>query len=376
MSLNPLPLEAGTRTPRGIVKLGGVAVATWREWTVDNNSFFGADTFKVSFALSALDEEHSADWFSNQKSIEIEILAGFPIDPANPQPSEMVSLIVGHVDDIDVDLAARTLKLAGRDLSAQLIDNKTAPEAYKNQTASDIANQLAAKYGLTPIVTATTEHVGTYWDQDHVGIHDQRSEYDVLSYLASQEGFVLIIKGRSLYFGISPFLETPKEFYVLDWDTSTGRPNFTGKQLSFTRALTIAKGVTVTATSFQTKHKHAITASYPKGSKGIAAGRATSVGGATQNHKIRLGPNKSVLEVEKAAHKRYDDIVAHEMKLSVTLLGDHYLDVQKAIKVQGTGTAFDQVYFPDSIIRTMNLDSSYMMEVRAKNSAPENEPNL
>lgn len=375
MALNS-EITAATRTPRGLVKVNGSVVSAWTTWTVDNNSFFSADTFRVSFALSHLDGEHSADWFSQQKQLEVEILAGFPRDPANPQDDEMTSLIVGQVDTVDLNMASRELELSGRDLSAHFIDNKTAPGAYRNQTASDVAKQLAAKYGLTPEVTDTTTKVGTYWDQDHIGLTDQRSEWDVLTFLAAQEGFIVFVQGRTLHFGPSPFLEPPTEFYELTWDGTGPVSRFNGKQVTFSRALTVAKGVVVTALSYQTKNKRAITAAYPKASKGIGAGRATTVGGTVQNYRLRLPPNKSVLEVEQAAKRRYDEIVAHEMKLSATLPADHYLDIRTALKVSGTGTAFDQVYYPDSIVRTMTMDSGYLMEIQAKNTAPENQPNL
>lgn len=374
-ALNSLPVAASQRQPRGQVKIGGVLVAAWTTWTVDNNSFYGADTFKITLAFSALPESHSADWFSRQKSVEVEILAGFPAHPANPQDAEMYTIVVGNVDDIEFNPAARTLELSGRDLSAKLIDNKTAPEAYRNQTSSDVAAALAKKYGLATDIKKTTTKVGTYWDADHIGLTDQRSEWDVLTYLASQEGFVVRMKGRTLVFQPSPFEAPAKDFYVFDWDTASGRPHFNGTELSFTRSLTVAKGVSVTASSFQTKNKKAITAVYPKAARGTAAGKATPVGGG-ENHKLRLPPNKSVLEVQQAAKRRHDEIMSHEMHLRATLPADHSLDIASALKVQGTDTAYDQVYYLDAVTRTMSMESGYTMAIRAKNRAPETTPNL
>jgi len=373
LTVNHLPVVASQRQPRGQVKVGGVLVHAWEEWTVDNNSFFGADTFRVTLVASALEQTNSVNWFSRQKSLEVEILAGFPTSPANPQDAEMETLIVGNVDDMDFNPASGTLSLSGRDLSARLIDNKTAPVAFRNQTSSDVAAALAKKYGLGAIITPTKTKVGTYWDQDHIGLTDQRSEWDVLTYLASQEGFVALVKGRDLIFGPSPFEEPPKSFYVLEWDATTGRPKFNGSNLSLKRTLTVAKGVSVTASSFQTKNKKSITSVYPRKTKGVGIGQAKAE---VQEYKLRLPPNKSVLEVEKAAKRRHDEILAHELTLSAMLPADHSLDIKTAIKVQGTGTAFDQTYYPDAIVRTMSMEAGYSMEVRAKNRAPENSPTL
>lgn len=376
MNKNTLPLVAALRQPRGIVKIGGVIVPAWTTWSVDSNNFFSADTFHVTFAASALPAAQSADWFSQQKTLEVEILAGFPADPAHPQDAEMRSLIVGHVDDVTFNPATAELELTGRDLSAQLIDNKVSPEAFRNQTSSQVAASLAKKYGMTAQITPTKTKIGTYYDQDHVGLNDQRSEWDVLTYLASQEGFVVLMKGRTMVFAPSPFTEPPKDHYVIDWYKGAAMSHMNGKNLSFTRSLTVAKGVSVTASSFQTKHKKAITAAYPTGAKAIGAGRAKAVGGTVQNYKIRLAPNKSVAEVLAAAKKRYVEIIQHEMKLTLDAPADHSLDIQTAILVQGTGTAFDQVYYPDAITWNMSMDAGYTMNARAKNLAPENTPNL
>src|SRR4051812_24439363 len=105
MSFNRLPVQPTVRTPAGMVKGNGVVLPAWTTWTVDSNNFFSADTFRVTFVLSALPEAMSMAWWGQQKSVEVEILAGFPADPQNPQSSEMRSLIVGRVDDTDLNLA-------------------------------------------------------------------------------------------------------------------------------------------------------------------------------------------------------------------------------------------------------------------------------
>jgi hypothetical protein len=52
---------------------------------------------------------------------------------------------------------------------------------------------------------------------------------------------------------------------------------------------------------------------------------------------------------------------------------DNILTTENIIKVVGTGTAFDQVYFPDSIVRSFGWDSGYTMTVNAKNHGVESE---
>ncbi|MFD2271423.1 hypothetical protein ACFS07_10485 [Undibacterium arcticum] len=37
----------------------------------------------------------------------------------------------------------------------------------------------------------------------------------------------------------------------------------------------------------------------------------------------------------------------------------------------GTGTAFDQTYYPESIVREMDLTGGYTMTIKAKNHSPQ-----
>lgn len=67
------------------------------------------------------------------------------------------------------------------------------------------------------------------------------------------------------------------------------------------------------------------------------------------------------------AKARYDAIIAHEMKMTARLPGDNLLSITTPIRVDGTGTSFDQTYFARSITRQMNADDGYVMEVAAQN---------
>ena len=45
----------------------------------------------------------------------------------------------------------------------------------------------------------------------------------------------------------------------------------------------------------------------------------------------------------------------------------------RPIRVSGTGTEYDQEYYPDSIVRCWSWDQGYVMRVRAKNHLPVDE---
>src|SRR5581483_6817708 len=286
---------------------------------------------------------------------------------------ELQSLIYGRVDEIEYDPAQRLITLTGRDLTAVFIDNKIASQ-YTNQTSSDIALTLAALHNLNATVAPTQTKVGTYYEQDQVQLQANRSEWDLLAYLARREGFVVYVQGTTLFFQPDP--TNTNEPYEIGWiapDVATQAPISDALEIKFSRALTVAKGVAVTARSANFDAGRPIVQSYPSSAKTIQAGKASPFG-EVQNYFFTMAPGHSALEVEAFAKAQYDAIVAHEMKLSARLIADNVLTTQIPIRIRGTGTAFDQIYYARKIEREMSLDEGYVMSVEAQNVNPDSSP--
>jgi len=371
----------GVRQPRAIVKVGafgaGVAVSGWRSWTVSNNSFYEADTFHVSFAASTLPSSNDVNWFFSQKEAFVEILAGFPTHPDSPDPSELQSLIYGRIDDIEYDPVEALIIVTGRDLTAVFIDNKIAAE-YFNKFSSQVAQALVDLHpGMTGQITDTVNKspkVGTYYDTDQLLLVPSRSEWDVLTYLARKEAFVVYVQGTTLYFGPNP--TGTGNIYDIVWQPPTadhGSPISNVIELSFSRSMTVAKGVTVTARSASFTTGKPVVQSYPSNPKAIQAGKASPFGD-TVNYYVNMSANHSPVEVEAFAKAQYDAIVSHEMKLKATLPGDNLLTIQTPIEVSGTGTDLDQTYYPRLVTREMSLEDGYQMTVEAQNVSPNATP--
>lgn len=367
--LNDVPAQAAARRPRGLVKINGEIVEGWVAWEVDNNTFYAADTYRMQFAVSAMDKNHGPDWWAAQSEIIVEIFAGFPADPENYSATDLQSLIYGLVDEVNYDPVSATIDLYGRDLTAKLIDTKTT-EKYRNMTASQIATALASKYELNPVVTATKEKAGRYYDLDHDRMTDERSEWDLLTYLAHEEGFAVYVKGRDLHF--EPVPSESQDPYVLQWESATddrGYAIFNGKNIAFSRNLTLARGVTVTVRSWNIKQKKAFNVTYPTHkAKGTAPGQSNA---RTQNYYFTR-PNLTPEECLKLAMAKHREISQHEMRMTATLPADNILGVKDVIQVTGTESAFDQIYYPDSIVRRMSVSDGYLMTITAKNVNPEN----
>ncbi|PUA19575.1 hypothetical protein [Glaciimonas sp. PCH181] len=480
MGLNP-PVISQVRQPRGIVTVQGhnadgssgsvIRLNGWVRWEVDNNTFYEADTFRVTFALSALPSAYADAWWANQQEVFVEIFAGFPTDPENYAASDLQSLTYGRVDDVSYDPVARTLEVSGRDLTATMIDAKTS-ETFQNLSSSQIATLIALRHGLTPIVTKTPGLSGKFYQIDNVRMNQQRSEWDILTALAGEEQFSVYVKGKELHFEPSTqtltesVVVTPKpsqadidaqqtkvntakaaleaqvasfypvndrtvallnqykanpspdldqqllasqaqgdailaqahavqkpaydaelaklktlsetsdsiqrvsNAYVLTWEPPSGENGafgFNGKSISFSRALTLARGVVVTVQSVSPKTGKAIKVTFPAKAANIKPGQSTPQ---AQQYSCVIAH----LTYEKALQKAQEihaGISQHEVKLTATLPADNLLQPTNLIQVIGTGTAFDQTYYPESVTREMDISTGYTMSIRAKNHSPQ-----
>lgn len=363
MTLNALPAVPATRQPRGIVKIGGVAIVGWLDWEVQNNAYHSADTFRVTYSVSALPTTYGAVWFAAQTEAFVEIFAGFPKDPTTYSDADLQSLIYGRIDHIEFNPVANSITLTGRDLTAAFIDAKLGAQ-YQGLTASQIATTLATSHGLSAIVTATTALAGTMYARDHVQMTDERSEWDLLAWLADEEGRVCYVQGHVLYFVARPV--APPEPYQIQWQISPGGlVSANVQELTLSRALQVAKGVTVLVRSWNAKMGKLIIAYYPSKPKAIAAGQAGPFG-AQQVYKITRG-GLDQATANKLAQKTQYEITQHEMRLTARLPGDNLLTQSAIVRMTGTGTNFDQDYYLDSVTRQMSLDEGYTMQISAKN---------
>jgi phage protein D len=369
---NAVPVVSTARQPRSIVRVAGVAIP-FATWQCDNNSYFAADTFRVTFPISTLPSGYGADWWFAQAQIEVEILVGFPADADNPQPSELLSLIYGRVDDLTLELTDTTIEVSGRDLTSVFIDTKTS-QKFQNLTASAIASKLAVSHGLTAVVTATTTKVGRYYTQDVVRLQDERSEWDLLTWLAREESFICFVQGHTLYFQPAP--AQSQDPYVFQW--TAGQPSQTnGTTLRIARNLTLAKDIKVLVHSWNSKEKKGFTVPAQASHARNAVSRRSPipVSGDAQTYSYTF-KNLTREQAQAKANQLLKEITAHEMRLEVEGPADNRLSRTDVIQVQGTGTAADQTYYPDSITRTFNVEDGYAWRIEAKNHSPQTQITL
>lgn len=374
--LNKIPALSAGRQPRGIVKVNGRALPGWKEWQFDNNSNYQSDTFKVTYAGKSLPSDRDIAWLTEQGDITVEILAGFPQNPDAPVDSELKSFIIGRVDDQIYDPVKNTVELSGRDFTSQFIDAKTT-EVFTNQTVQGIIKTLAARHQMTTNIGANIKppatFEGSFFEIDSKRLTDVHTEWDLLTFLAQETQCSVFMTGQVLNFLPAADPSTDAT-YVLQWvppsDTS-GSPqaNFTG--IRFSRNLTLTKDVKVTVLSFDRANNVAVrvTASATK-TKNAVTRNASLPYGQPQQYVYRIaGLTKQQALVK--AQALLAEISKHEMRFDAVMPADNILTSQTLITAQGTGTKYDQVYFPDSVIRTMSMDEGYSMRIGAKNHSPQ-----
>jgi hypothetical protein len=100
-------------------------------------------------------------------------------------------------------------------------------------------------------------------------------------------------------------------------------------------------------------------------------------------HKFSMGATAAIItsmgliagltqdQAQQEAQRRYDEITRHMVKLSAEMPGDGLLDCTKIVQLRGTGSNWDQDYFPDEVHRYMSVTEGYRMTVSAKNISQE-----
>jgi phage protein D len=346
------------RAPRLKVTVNGVALTGILEAEVTNASHFTADTFRVTAAVSGLPAAFSPAYWALSVGDQVGISAGFA--DASGNVASYTQLILGQVDDIEYDPIKRTLVLCGRDLSAPMLDTKTA-EKFQNLTSSQIAQKIATRNGLTASVQATNTKAGTYYAIDNSLLTQEQTEWDLLIYLAQHENFDVWVSGNVLYFQPSP-ASTAKPYKVLcPGPTGSNNPS-NAIDIKVKRSETLARDVIMIIQTWNQKQQKAFKVTYHVSQ----AFKSQRSGGKAQTYSYVI-PNLTRDQALALAKSMAEDITRNERVLEATLPGDNTLTTRCMVQLSGTKTAWDQNYYPDSVTRHFSVDGGYRMELRAKN---------
>ncbi len=338
--------------------LGGALAAS-----VHSVNYYQADRFTLKFAATALG---IAAW-----DVDPPLLVDLQVALSD---TGWTSLIIGEIDHIQVHPITGLIEMEGRDLSARLIEAKT-QEAFTNQTASEVATTLAGRHGLTANAAKTTTLIGRYYTQDHSAVtlgqfSRTTTEWELLVYLAQREGFDVWVSGTVLNF--QPTQPENADPYVISYQAPSPVPWLNTVTLTLERSLTLAKDIQVDVRSWNSQQARAFT----KTARAIG-GRAVSAAGTTPGGKanatqryVIVRPNLTEDQAQKLANQTAQEITRHERVIAVEMPGELTLTPRNKVRLDGTGTSFDQTYWIDSIERSISFDEGFRQSMRMKNTSP------
>ncbi len=358
-------IESMARAARGLLKINGLFVE-FISIDVTNKNYYYSDTFDIEIALNSaknISQGINLNFWASIKNSDVEIFLGFPTNPSSYTSSDLDSVFVGQIDDMDIMLEMGVVRISGRDLSARLIDTKTT-ERYANLTASEIATMFATEHQLKPVVTPTTTLVGSYL-QDYAQVSVQSSEWDILTSLAQYEGFTLYVQGRELHFAPRPTEDQNNYVLKYSFQTALATQKASFKSIVYSRSLTLARDVTVKVQSYNggTGKTYKSIAKLTKAAPKL---KGDNVDGAPQVYTYNI-PGLTQEQVTQRAQKLLLEISSQEIRVNVTLPGDNKATKNSVILIQSTGTTLDQPFFVNSITRRFSATEGYGMTINAKN---------
>lgn len=322
--------------PRALVEVAGVDVR-WNDLSnlsLENTTYLAADSFDVDLR----NDNYLSDWL--RKLQEVKIYLGYVKNPAMWSKAELDHVFTGQIDGVKPSFGdSMIVKLLGRDYSAPMIDTDYTA-AYASQTSSQIADILAVKYGLTPIVTTTTVIV----DKELVA---NKKEWDVLQALADLEGYVCYVtKDKELYFG--PRQDSDEEIAAeLNYRTS-GLANCT---IEFDDS-TVDVVNKVTIRHWLGQNKNLIEAS------AVNQQLVDALGGRIKERVIYEGKAKTVALAQMYAEKRLKELSRAVVTATGSYPGNTALKAEKKVNVTGCGR-FNEAYYLDRVTHALSKQEGY-----------------
>ncbi len=394
----PTAPKPALRHPIGKVTANGTALH-FTSFEVIQNAHHASDTFQVIIPLFDPKAPFDWVWWADQTDIEIEIMIGLADDNGNP--GTMTSLIVGPVDAVAMaplsygynqgggrrgpsaevgagGLVAHAggpshptgsvLTIRGRDYSGQLQDSQMSQQfTGNNLSASKVIPQIVAQVPqLSVDMAAASDQIEDDYNGGGGRLFLNRSPWDVITALADHEGYKVRVQGRTVKVQPDTSPDTSNAFEIFYIPASGAGDSYQEAQsncvtLRMSRALNIGKGIDVFVNAYDTSSGRRPSRKQAK----VRNSKSTKTGPTYTFNR----PGMSAAQAQKHAKAKAGQIAQFEREIEFQIPGDPAIKVDRAITLTGTGTKFDQSYFPDQIDHRYSVETGYAMEVRARNKS-------
>ena len=317
-----------------------------------------ASTFTARFAWSA-DPAAVATWLDTDPPLLTEVQVAFPTASGAPA---WQSYFIGEANDVHFNPVSGDIEVSGRDLAGRLIDGKTR-ETFRNNSGSEIAAIIAARFGLTVDVDPTTERAGAYYQLEHDKLtadafSKTTSYWDLLCFLAHADDRDLWVDGNTLHYKKSVDIQSSPAVN-LSWtarSTSNAYPSAPVISMGLRRSLVLSKGVKVVVKIWNAKGKSSTEITYPSGAAKDA------------QEYTYVKPGWSPQKALEFAQSVYKDIIGHERVVDLETPGSTSITARSVVSISGLpGTTFNVRYAVDELTSEFMGNAGFVQHATLKN---------
>lgn len=348
------------RKPRAIVKVNDIQV-NFIDIEIRSGAPYTADTYFLEIPLNEQQNLNLA-YFASTDKFSVKIYVGFPKDVDSFTVSDLVLMIEGESNDVEINPSEGLVSISGRDLSSRLIDKKVT-KSFSNITASELAIEFANDNGLKADVVPTTQILGTFLQTAQTYTANNTTQWDMLVQAAMNQNFMVFVKGETLVFKPNPVDDDNLRPYILNYFPKTITniiPSFeNGTKINFFKNNIVSGNIDVTVkVPYSTYTGKAFHVKQNARNKKLSQ---ESIRNYVYSH-----PGLTDEQAKQKAKQLLNNLIIHSVRFTAELVGDMILSKDMLIKMAGTETDFDQVYYIDSIVRKITMND-FSMFVSAKN---------
>ena len=340
-------------SPRGVVIVNGTIIP-WTRFSVVQADYTQADTFSIDIPFSAQDvadnewisaSSTQASKFLVEDKITVEVWAGYPWHntPTIWSTKELNRIMYGQLDTVEFrgnSMDGEIAVLTGRNMVGPMLDNDTTYMRYANMTGSQIAQAMAAKYGLGDQITPTSTLAGIYFQQEAITLTSNISEWDLLVQVASFDGYIVHVNDDALYYGPTSYLTNSMNMFT---GPMAGVNEYTWGhdilQYDITRSPTGVQDIKVTVKSYNIEFKTTV--------EGIAQSHAQKVGAANTGSysETLVWPGLTQAQAQAKAEDMLRQLSQHQIQGNIMIDGQSFFSVYNKLILHGLGKGLDTDYY-------------------------------
>lgn len=349
-------MTSSARQPRCLVIAGNGVQLAPIECNVHVSIHQNADTFYATLPLDNVGGLDEIFW-ANATPISIEIRG-----TNDKATGGYRQLLIGNVDETQINFNDRTVAIKGRDYTARLLDYKVAQQ-WRNRNVDDVIKEVAGAVGLDVQFVGDEVRAGTQYDQDFTHVADLTSGWNVIVDLARKVGCIAFVKSTTVY--VQPIDAMPLGTVPFRYarPTPLQRAQSTAPMISAMRNLNLAKDASVTIKSYQHKQGKRVVSTFD------SKGKQTS---ATSDRLVfeHRAANLTKGQQDKIAKAHLKATISHERVVNITNApGDvNAVAGLMGMTLTGTGTAFDQTYILSEVVHRFSREGGYGMDLTAHNA--------